>query len=479
MRQLQVGSRIPRAVLPWLAACVLLTIGVLSALVTLMGVPKTELARAASSAQHLTIDPATGEVTGLTQEAARADTSTAAGHDAPTPEAAAAAIEKTTSATTEATASTTEPPASESAEKPAAETPAETAPAPVKSSDPNAADQLMPTPANAPMLATSSAVKSLPAIAPGNESIVSPPAKEITEEKNGLLLPKIGEGGASPATLYAKKVAEKSEMARVSIVIIDAGFNAQSIATILKLPKTVTIAVSPYAPDVAKNIILLHVAGYETWAMLPTIGAKYPSNDPGPLGLIPSLPPEELSRRVQASMSTTLGSVGFILPVDESFSEHEKIFAATLKSIADRGLLTLSTHPTRTVTSLTGKNKQLEPFVKRADIVLDAKASPIEIQSKLDGVQASLMNKTNMIIVVPARLNILNVLAEWLAANGLGASAQIMPLSAMYPKEAVVVTESEPKEEGGGEAKKASFEKASGAKPKYNQSPKKINDVQH
>ena len=474
----QLRSRIPHGVLPWMAACVLLLIGTLSALVGVLHIPDTELASANVSGQHLVIDPATGAVVGLLKKAEDAEKPSETGASAEaSAEHAVEAPAATADTAHDAPKESPEPSANASAPaEPAAETPvtpnaqnehaaepavpASATPTPSKPDDPAAADQLTPNPANAPTLATVPATRELPAIPPSNESIVSPGAKEITEEKNGLLLPKLGENGASASRLYAKNIPAKPEVARLSVVITDAGFNAQSIATILKLPHSVTIAISPYAPDAGKTIALLHMAGFETWAMLPMMGEKYPSNDPGPLGIIASLPPEELTRRLHTSMATTLGSVGFVFPADEALSPHMKVFAPTLTGMTNRGLLALSTHPTHTIDALSGKNKPLAASLKRADIVIDANAAPAEIQSKLDGLQARLVSQPRLILVVPARPNILTLLGDWLKVNGQGTATQIMPLSSMYSKETAPAAE----ENKDGEQKK-NFEKSSGAKP--------------
>jgi polysaccharide deacetylase 2 family uncharacterized protein YibQ len=481
----QLSSRMPLPIIAWMTACLLLTIGVLSAALTVLDTPQAELERARDAGQHITIDPLTGVVSGLAKSP-EASPENRAAIEAAEPVAAAT---NTQAALPEAAApehrgEPAEPNPTEPVQEGKAEpahttdapsaTPAATQPA---AHDVAAASQLLPNPDDAPKLVTTPAITEVPAVARSNESTVVPPAKEITEEKNGLMLPKIGDGGVSPSSLYAKNFTAKPEMAKLSIVITDAGYTPQSMTLLLKLPRSVTIALSPYVPEAAKNIALLRAAGFETWGMLPMMGERYPSNDPGPLGLIASLPPEELSRRLETTMATTIGSVGFVLPFDEALSDNAKVFPPTLNAIAGRGLRILSTHPTRTAAKLAGSNKALLASIKRADVVIDANASAAEIQSKLDGLQTLIMTKPSLILALPARPNILALLTEWLNVNGQGSMTQIAPLSAMYK------TDAPPKEaekgSGHGTAKKIDLEKASGPKPAYNQDPKKIDELQH
>ncbi|OYW13118.1 MAG: hypothetical protein B7X02_02800, partial [Rhodospirillales bacterium 12-54-5] len=281
-----------------------------------------------------------------------------------------------------------------------------------------------------------------------NDSLVLPPAKEITEKTQDFLLPKRGEKDASAATLYAKNFTPKKDTKLVSLVVVDAGLNAQTLAQILKLPQGVTVAFSPYAPDVNVTIIKLHQAGYETWGMLPTMGANYPQRDPGSLGIITSLPPEENTRRLHQTLANTLGAAGMVLPLDETLSAHAASFSPIIQEITTRGLLVLSTRTDVSMDTLTGKNKALESLIQSAQVVLDADATPAAIQSKLDGLQPMLNERASLIVIIPARPQMLTLIEDWLNHNGLGPSVEIAPLSAQYKQVAPEAPAADAKKEG-------------------------------
>lgn len=247
-----------------------------------------------------------------------------------------------------------------------------------------------------------------------------------------MSLPFRGDKNAAASTLYAKSFTPQKDHKTVSIIITDAGFNTQTLALILKLPHTVTVAVSPYGPEVTSTIVKLHQAGYETWGMLPMMGTNYPQTDPGPLGLIATLPPEEVTRRLHLNMNNTLGSVGMVLPADENLSTHAKIFVPMLEEIYARGLFILSLHASQSIERLAGKNQNMLSGIHHVDLVLDANATGPEIQSKFDGLQAMLVDHPALIIAVPAQPQILTLLNDWIAHNGLGPSVDIAPLSSQY-----------------------------------------------
>lgn len=433
-------ARLPRGILPWMVLSFLFAIGTITAVAGVMAVPKQEMAVATKEGQRVTVDPATGKMTGLAKKAAEkppAVDEEAVAHEPPKTPEPAAEPKVVTSAAAESVIPEEESKASDEA---APEKPEE------KPSPPSAM--------HGEKLATHAAVAEIPKVRVSGESIVAPGAIEITESLHGQPVPKLGAQGLSASTLYAKSFAPTPELTRVSIVLTDAGFNAQSMAAILKLPRMVTVSFSPYAPGVQANITKLHAAGFETWGMLPTMGEKYPKNDPGPLGLIASLPPEEVIRRLRTVMSNTLGAVGMVLPPDEALSANSRAYGAVVNEITGRGLWLLSTHPTRALDAASGGDKKLLPSLRRADMVIDANVAAAEIQSKLDSLKTLAQKKSRIIVVMPARPMAIEQLADWLNHNGLGKTAELAPLSAMYRIEKAP----EPAPEAAGHGAKSSHE---------------------
>lgn len=464
-------SRLPRGLLPWGALCLFFGLGMLVSFVQVVSTPSTERAQAMAHHQRVSVDIKTGAITGLPKKEASSEEEKETSSDKADAHDKAPEEEVHEAAPAHDTDAPAQPKAADAAAKPAetaadehkAPEAAKPAAAPQEAKPETAATAAAPNTSGLPALATHQASGEIPKIAVTGESTVAPGALEITETVGGQSLPKRGEKDLAAGTLYAKNFTPNPELTQVSIVLVDAGMNSANVAAILKLPKQVGVAFSPYAPDIQAAIAGLHAAGFETWGMLPTMSAQYPKSDPGPMGLIASLPPEENQRRLRAVMSNTLGAAGLVLLSDESLSLHARAFAPVLEEIANRGLWLLSTHPTRTVDVLTGSDKTLRPSIRRADIVLDASVTPSEMQSKLDGIKAMILAKKTIIVVVPARLPLIEILGDWLSHGGLTAKAELAPLSAAFrpPRPAAPPAEEKPhggSTEGAEEAAKPAAE---------------------
>lgn len=414
-------TRLPRATAIWAGLCLLLGLGLLTTLVDLTAVPEAELRQANRTAQRVIIDAVTGDVAG--------DQSAESVPEAP--------FEVSTD--------------EEGSEEPAADTP------PAEAGPAEAPREAAPG-FEGPALRTAAEPAALPAIAAGRESIVAPPAPEITEGSK-LKLPKRGAKDATASTLYAKRFQRQEGVAYITLLLTDAGFNAATLNQIVKLPREVTVAFSPYALDPRPQIALLHKAGYETWGMLPAQGTHYPQDDPGPLGIIAGDDAATQLQRLKQTMAATLGAVGLVLPPDEDMAGRKE-FAALLKEIDTRGLFLLSTRPGRGMGELT-QDPALEAVIRRADVILDSTNSAAFIQSKLAGLKALAEQQGKLIVVASARPQTLALLIEWLDKKPLGA-VQLAPLSAMYGPDAPPPPPEAPEGgghgggHGGGDAKKES-----------------------
>lgn len=399
----RLSPRFTRPVLIWAAITLLLALGVLSSISDLAGVPAQETVRANRQQQRVIIDPKTGDVSGLSDTMEDAAPFDVAAEESPAPEEAAAE----------------EPEEVPSSEPPAAPTPENTAPA-TSTSDGTFAP-----------LTLSRAEPATPLVPRSGESLVGAPAPEITEKVGNALLPKRGEKNASPATLYAKAFSRMPEQHLVAIVVTDVGFNGGLLQQTIALPGAVTVGVSPYAEATADQIGALRNAGHEVWAMLPVMGKRYPQDDPGPLGLINALTIKGAMERLHTMMASTIGSVGFILPADETISTAREIWGPVMDEIDARGLNLLSTHATRAPKDLTTDAKQ-QKNIRRGDMILDTTSTDVALRSQLAGIVEAATKQPELIVLVSARPQALRVLGEWLEAEPLSGKATLAPLSALY-----------------------------------------------
>lgn len=399
-------QRLTRPVIIWAAVVAVFAVLVLVSLSHLAGVPAQETMRANSEEQRVIIDPATGLVSGLGKidtEAAPFEVADEEEHTTPAPDATPTADEP-----------------EETPVAPTEEKPVDT-PATVSSGE----DGFVP-------LTLSRAEPATPLVPRSAESLVSAPAPEISEKVGDELLPTRGEKDASASVLYAKAFQRHdAEQHLVAIVVTDLGFNGEILAQAIALPSVVTTAISPYADASADQIGALRNKGHEVWATLPVMSKRYPQDDPGPLGLINALTIKGAMTRLHTLMANSLGSVGFIMPPEETFSAQKDLWKAVLDEIDGRGLYLLSTHATREPKALTNDKKQ-QANIRRADLLLDSTPGAAFIRSKLAGIRDMAAKQPSLIVLVSARPQSLALLQEWLATNPLEGVATLAPLSAIY-----------------------------------------------
>ena len=403
----------PHGALPWVMLSLLLSIGILSTALDYHHLPIMETRRAQAMAQRLVIDPITGEIAVTKTETVDHAFDVAPERTtAPIPSHASAMPEKPTSEVV-----VVEPPS---------EAPVEEAPIALNGLPSLRTQPLAPTPTKT-----------------HNAPLVPAPAPEITEIVNGVSLPKKGTGAtASPNSIYAQHFTAAEKKPLLSLVVMNAGMSAQSDQLLLALPAQVTLALSPYAHEISKKIMMFREAGFESWAMAPVMTEHFPQADPGPLGLVASLPKEEITRRLQTLLSETLGVVGFVLPPDENLSSKPTLFAQWLTELTARGFYLLSTHPSHSIDSLT-HDATLKPSLARADLMLDGVPDDSYIKNKLASLPAALKKKGSLIVILSARPQTLVLLQAWLKENGPDHVA-LAPLSAQWKAAETLKAEASP-----------------------------------
>ena len=485
----------PQGVALWAPVTALLLLGMFTTIIDLTRLPNQETARANEKAQRFVVDPGTGIVSmgtgadpaakegGKVPEAfdvgegkpeapndpsVAEDTKPEASAEKPEPtkpeelkpadvkpeatkpaEAAPvpAPVGETKPATAPAAESKPEPAAvPETKTTPAAEAPA---PAPAEPAHTTATDPSLP--ADTPTLRTTPITADFNTIVRTKDSLVSAPAPEVTQRINGLSLPKRGDKDVIPSQLYAHPFKRKPDEILISFVVIDAGLDPQSIGLLMSMPPEITVAYSPYTRVTSGYSENLRAAGHEVWTMLPTMTDRYPSDDPGPMGIIARMPDEEIMRRFYEVLSAIPGSVGIVLPPDETITNQKNSLSSVLADADKRGLFVLSTHPTHSVEQLTS-DKKLADIIRRADLILDPTPNEPQIRSKLAGLLDSAKEKGEYMVVLNARPQSLRLLMEWLRDNPLAAPYTLAPVSAFYqPK---IAPEAPPAEEEGHGAKK-------------------------
>lgn len=467
----------------WAGITALLALGVLTTLMDLSALPLAEATRANEQRQRFVINAKTGEISlsdtspdaaatppSAFDVASDADTAAAAAEPAPATEPEASPATPPETAEPEAAVPTT--PAEVTPSEASAAT--EPAPAPVAQPEATAVAEDPALPENTPRLRTTPLPNDAAIPVQSKKSLVAAPAPEVTETVDGVRIPKRGAHDVTAASLYAHRFTRKPEQILISFLVIDAGIDPQSVGLLMALPPQISIAYSPYSRAQTNFSEQLRSVGHEAWTMLPTMNDRYPNDDPGPLGIIGQMPSEEVLRRTKLLMGAVAGSVGFVMPPDETVSLHAGTLGPAIAEISARGLRLFATHPTHSISQLSN-TKGIEEIIRRADLNLDPTPDEAQIRSKLAGILEAAKAKGEYSVILTARPQSLQLLAEWLKQIKLAEPYALAPLSALYlPKDAPVVAA--PADDGHGGGHGGAEKKKEKAKPKEKKKKPLIQD---
>lgn len=428
----RVGARIPKSGFIWVGLSILLLLGVLSSVVDLTGLSDHQRKEALAEQQRVIIDAKTG-ATSHADKPALTKKEPAKKQETKADDAQSFDVGEDG----EVSAPT--------------ERPSEPVTASNEEMDPSfAAD-------DAPALATDPATSNIAKVERTKNSLVTAPAPEVAEITPHGVLPKRGEGkNVTPAMIYSRSYTRKDDMATLHLVVMGLGFGSDVFALASDLPPEVSFSFSPYGEALSDAVEAARNAGHEAWIGLPVQSANYPQDDPGPLGLIATLPPEVFEARLKKSLLGVVGAVGVILPPDETLSGVPKLFSDFLETLYKHGLIVFSTHPERRVVDLSS-DKKIQKILGKSDMILDEVPNAAVIKSKLAGLMDTTKERGHMVVLMHARPQTLILVRDWLKTVQRE-DVELAPLSAaiLRPPKMLTPDDVEPKKESaGGEGKPA------------------------
>ena len=108
------------------------------------------------------------------------------------------------------------------------------------------------------------------------------------------LLPRIAADDRMPMQVYAAGFDSSSLRPRVGLLLAGVGLNQKdSEAAVRQLPGGITLAISPYAQNVAKLLSAARLAEHEYLLSIPMEPQGFPLNDPGNQALMTNLSLED------------------------------------------------------------------------------------------------------------------------------------------------------------------------------------------
>lgn len=120
----------------------------------------------------------------------------------------------------------------------------------------------------------------------------------------------------------------------IALIMSDMGLSAAATDRALStLPKQVSLAFSPYAPDLQTWLQKAAAAQRETLLYIPMESASYPQEDPGPRALSSRLSDDENSDNLEWVLKKAQGSVGVINFMGSRFLTDKKRLAPVLDTL--------------------------------------------------------------------------------------------------------------------------------------------------
>lgn len=271
----------------------------------------------------------------------------------------------------------------------------------------------------------------VPAIKPSEKSLVFAPAREVTKQTKAGALPVTGAKGARPFEVYQRAYRPQDGKSMLGIVVTGMGFSAQSLNLALAMPPEISLSFSPYGNDVTTSIDSVRNGGHEVWFDLPTQSVDYPTRDPGPLGIISTLPAKDREQRLRQSLIATRGAVGAIFPLDDALKNNSTVMHATVKTLNDHGV--------EAFYSGEGAPKGM----RHPHVVMLSSASPTRLASELSALTKRLNDTTPMIVLAQGSPHVLQAISRWVATDVKAAPVSLAPLSAFYMDYAAIAAEEE------------------------------------
>ncbi len=165
---------------------------------------------------------------------------------------------------------------------------------------------------------------------------VEPPETLLEPGAYGAL-PRRGEDGRSPFSVYRSNFAFDPERPRIALVVVGLGLAREPTLTATELPPLFGLGFSPYGRELAGWMRYGRWRGHEVLLELPVRPARYPLDDAGPLALAPDLPPERLEQRLETTLAAGKGY--FAVTVEAgAYVAAPETFAPVLARLAEAGL---------------------------------------------------------------------------------------------------------------------------------------------
>lgn len=258
-------------------------------------------------------------------------------------------------------------------------------------------------------------------------ALAAAPVSDLSRQTPLGMLPVRAPDGRTAWQTYARPFTGDPKKPRIALVVVGLGLNsAATQAAITSLPPEVTLAFTPYAPDLAAQMTAARNAGHEVLIDLPMEPNDFPSRDPGPLAMLTMQGPSENLTRLETVLGKGAGYTGVINRMGSKFTASPDAMRPVLEALGERGLLYVNSTP-----QAAGLMANTDIAVPMAEAVLTVDQSPF--RDGIDGrlnylLEAAKVRGQVVAVLHPTPLSFARVIA-W--SQGLTDKGyQLAPVSA-------------------------------------------------
>ena len=271
-------------------------------------------------------------------------------------------------------------------------------------------------------------------------NIVADP--ELLEDSPQGPLPKIGRDGRAAMTAYARPFDRADKRPRIALVIRGLGVGAANTEMALaQLPADVTLAFTPFSPDLQSNVDTAREHGHEILLEVPMEPFDFPESDPGPHVLLAGASAEENVKRLDWALTRATGYVGVMNLLGGRFLGESGAIEPVLGHLAKRGVLFFDNGASSNSVAVTSA-RHVRATMASASLTLDSVQTPSAIDTKLADLENAARQDGFAIGVASAYPVSIARLSEWLA-NAQARGFQPVPLSALAARPQLGVANSE------------------------------------
>lgn len=214
---------------------------------------------------------------------------------------------------------------------------------------------------------------------------------------------------------------------KIAIILDDVGLSEGDIDRLLDYPP-LTLALLPYATDLAPKATKLRAVGHELMVHLPMQPKSFVEvKDPGPNALLTGLPKAELDRRIDWNLGQFDAFVGVNNHMGSAFTEQAEPMRFVMTALKKRGLFFLDSLTTPKSVGRRLARQMDIPFLAR-DIFLDNIATPDAIQERLAEAEEVAQRRGEVIVIGHPYPQTLDTLRQWFMTLP-GKNLTLVPIS--------------------------------------------------